>query len=393
MQACPQSLGNGDTRTTNYGHYVKLSTLCNKHATKNSSGYPCTIQDLAGFCASISSDRLIHCQSTTCDALVPRQVPRACSNFHIRPHSAPPSNALTPPPWQVSHTQATPTHHSHPAPPRHLQSIVVTQLLPTWRHTPATNPWCSNGLPRWWRCANNPGHTHTHTHERTLAAPAYNVKHTQPQTFTISGFCSTRYVDNRCTLIPTANLVSSSFYHHISTAHPKVWRPSPDSIFPASLSTPGTTAPNTTSQQTSQTSCSLSLHPHQPFYEAALQPVPFWRGDSAVDTAMQQLTEVYTRAGYFACSAPIVPGMQLHDLQTYHIPAFNCRHPWQLFAPSICKQFECAMSSPTALSRTCLKRNVLHWLMLLMLCCPRAAQFKRGRRQHIEKLRLIQQFR
>ena len=388
----------GQRRHTHYQLWALREAFHTMQQTSDEEQFRLSLynQDLSGFCASISSDRFI----------ASLQLVTHWCRGKRHEHAATFTSAHTQPlPAMRLHLHLgkshTPKQHRHTIHIQHLPDICKALLLLNYCLLGDTLPAQARGAPM-----GSPGggavrtildtHTHTHEHEHL------------PHPRTTSSTLSHR---------PSASAASAP--HGMSTTAAPSYPP--PTSFPAVFIThfygppkgletePGLDFPGfSIDPRDHSTQYNLTANLADIMFPQSASPPAILRSSfaarailagrlttptSAVDTAMQQLTEVYTRAGYFACSAPIMPGMQLHDLQTYHIPALNCRHPWQLFAPSICKQFECAMSSPTALSRTCLKRNVLHWLMLLMLCCPRAAQFKRGRRQHIEKFGLIQQFR
>ena len=139
-------------------------------------------------------DRQAPCQPPTYDALVPRQEQEPRSRLHRHPPRTHPGYAS--PSRQSTHPQATPTHHPHATSPTICRAVLMLNyclvgqtLLRQTRASPALCEMVVATSEQSW----------THTY-RTIA---YNVKHTTPHRFTISGFFSTRYVDNRLTLTPT----------------------------------------------------------------------------------------------------------------------------------------------------------------------------------------------
>eukprot|EP00439_Symbiodinium_sp_Y106_P033765 s456_g4.t1 len=142
----------------------------------------------------------------------------------------------------------------------------------------------------------------THTY-RTIT---YNVKHTTPHQFTISGHFATRYVDNRLTLIPSATQHSTHFRQFLSPdfyGPPIYLETEPGLDFLGFTIDPDTTAYITKPPTTSQTL--LSPHSASPttvlkssLKARAILAKRLATPTPAVTQAMEQLTEVYTRAGY-----------------------------------------------------------------------------------------------
>ena len=142
----------------------------------------------------------------------------------------------------------------------------------------------------------------THTY-RNLT---YNLKHTTPPQFTISGFFATRYVDNRLCLIPTCTRHSTHFQQFLSPhfyGHPIHLETEPGFDFLGF-----TIQPHTRSIHyipTHHLTDILSPHSASPptVLRSSLTARPILARRlatprQAVTQAMEQLSQVYERAGY-----------------------------------------------------------------------------------------------
>ena len=142
----------------------------------------------------------------------------------------------------------------------------------------------------------------THTY-RNLT---YNPKHTTPPLFTISGFFATRYVDNRLCLIPTCTRHSTHFQQFLSPhfyGHPIHLETEPGLDFLGF-----TIQPHTRSIHYIPTHHLIDiLSPHSASPPTVLRSSLTARAilacrlatpRQAVTQAMEQLSQVYGRAGY-----------------------------------------------------------------------------------------------
>ena len=127
------------------------------------------------------------------DPLVPRKQQTSPSGLHLHPPRTRPSNAR--PPRQSTHPKAA-TH-----------SLQQTRRAPMG--SPASPALCDMVVAVCEPASSRGPHI-------TYRTRTYNVKHTTPHRFTVSGFIATRYVGNRLTLVPTSAKHSTHFQHFLS---------------------------------------------------------------------------------------------------------------------------------------------------------------------------------
>ena len=303
-QACPQALGRGDAHHQLFSLRQAFHTLSTAPADE-----PFDVdvynQDLSGFFTSISTERLL-----------------ASLNLMTQWYRG--KNATHATVFTATHQEPDPTIRVHRGRARFAKSrrhtihltrlpdicsavlllnycLVGNTLLQQIRGAPMGSP-ASPALCDMVVAVSEQSWTHTY---RNLT---YNLKHTTPPMFTISGFFATRYVDNRLCLIPTCTRHNTHFQQFLSPqvyGHPIHLETEPGLDFLGFTIQPH----NYSIQYIPTRHLTDILSPHSASPSTVLRSSLAARSilarrlatpQQAVTQAMEQLSQVYERAGYEA---------------------------------------------------------------------------------------------
>ena len=301
-QACPDALGRGDTL-----HQLKSLRQAFQHHRHNPSEEQFSLhiynQDLSGFFTSISTDRFL-ASLRLMTYWYRNKNPNHATTFTCTHHEPDPTMRV----HRGRSRFRTPRRHTIHL--NHLPNIcqavlllnycmVGNTLLQQTRGAPMGSP-ASPALCDMVVAVCEQSWNHTY-HNIT-----YNVKHCQSKQFTLSGFFATRYVDNRLTLLPTCATHLPHFTQFLSPhfyGNPIFLETEPGLDYLGFTINP--TQHSIHYKATANLTDILSPHSASPdivlrssFRARAILARRLATPHQAVTQAMEQLSEVYTTAGY-----------------------------------------------------------------------------------------------
>ena len=301
-QACPDALGRGDTL-----HQLKSLRQAFQHHRHNPSEEQFSLhiynQDLSGFFTSISTDRFL-ASLRLMTYWYRNKNPNHATTFTCTHHEPDPTMRV----HRGRSRFRTPRRHTIHL--NHLPNICQAVLLLNYcmvgntllqqtrgapMGSPASPALCDMVVAV---CEQSWNHTYRNI--------TYNVKHCQSKQFTLSGFFATRYVDNRLTLLPTCATHLPHFTQFLSPhfyGNPIFLETEPGLDYLGFTINP--TQRSIHYKATANLTDILSPHSASPdivlrssFRARAILARRLATPHQAVTQAMEQLSEVYTTAGY-----------------------------------------------------------------------------------------------